>query len=297
MTEAILRINIPFNGNGWIGADGMYTSRVMRIRGNLKTDANTVDTVYGCTGGKTNEGHGCHWGCYAKYNSKRHGLGKTGFDTPVKQILDEDILRGDIGKMKLDWVRIGVSGDPCFDWELTTRTTEIIHEEDKIPVVMSRFWELPTWDQLERMAKAHVNLQASVCALDKPGFWARMKDMELMFNLFTHENRATGKFVFRLVTFHFNDTTQSGKIWWEIQDRMAAWNNVIEQPARVTRTNPVYKKWLPDWAYFKALSTAEHKFYATAHRFTAGMLYPHLLACWVGCKNCKHQCATKEENK
>ena len=58
-------------------------------------EGNCLDTVKGCPGGKTNEGHGCWWGCYSKYAMKR---AKKIFDEPITQTLIPEILAQDLQK-------------------------------------------------------------------------------------------------------------------------------------------------------------------------------------------------------
>ncbi|TFF94244.1 hypothetical protein EU546_05145, partial [Candidatus Thorarchaeota archaeon] len=50
----------------WVDPEtGHFIPRPIRVRGNSKNQRNRVDPVYGCTGGLTNQGHECPWGCYA----------------------------------------------------------------------------------------------------------------------------------------------------------------------------------------------------------------------------------------
>lgn len=250
----------------------------------MKAQENTIDTVYGCTGGKTNGGHGCPWGCYAKFTTRRFGLGDNGFDTPVAQVLDERRLKFDLLKVEQDWIRFGVNGDPCFDWDLTAKTAKIVHEANKIPVIITRFWEFPTKKILKKLAENNVMLHASVCSLDAD------KKLGKIIKTYQTYAKLNGQYVFRLVTFAFNGGDKGNK-FENKQNIMSFWVNTIEQPARVRTTNPLYKRLLDVDQMFKATSSGiknpKHGCY-----YSAGPLYDYLPQCWSKCDVCANQCMT-----
>ena len=72
----------------------------------------------------------------------------------------------------------------------------------------------------------------------------------------------------------------------------------LEIPARVMKgkkqMNPNWK-YLPEWAYWKAPTTKDHKFNPHKHNWTAGVLYSEKDACWVGCTSCTVQCLTTNQ--
>lgn len=296
----------------WIEPEtGRFRSRPVRVRGNTKSQANTLEPVYGCRGGHTNQGFGCPWGCYAAFTCKKIKAYKGGpsadFCTPVPQIVDRVILREDLAKSKADWMRLGVMGDPSEDWDVALDLCELVHEAGKIPVLFTRLWILPTDFQLMKMAEYGVHLHISICAFDGlklkvdgkpigrgPSFW---EAAQLVYSRYTEHWE--GKGVWRVVTFYFDDTTEVGNMLWDRQDEMMAWDSVLEQPARVMKgkkhNNPVWK-YIPEWAYWKAPTTKDHKFSAYNHNWTAGVMYDRP-ACWVGCVRCTHQCVTRGDEK
>ncbi len=245
-------------------------------RRTVKT-GNCLDPVRGCSGGRTNHGLGCWWGCYAKEMSLRfHRL----FDIPVSMILNETLLSKDLRRLSTDWVRIGVNGDPCFDWELTSKVVDLVARHDKIPVVVTRFWEFPDGDVLALLAEAKAHLHVSLCAFDPPVF--REKRLRVMYRY--HELGGTARL--RLVSFAFKPDDPL----WAVQNELAQHVGVIEQPARVMRSNPVWSRldsdrYAPHSSY--VTGTADHR------RLTAGSLYPLLLQCVTGCADCHHQCGTR----
>jgi hypothetical protein len=116
-----------------------FRSRAITVRGNMKSLKNTLEPVYGCQGGKTNQGYGCPWGCYAKFTCKKLNAD---FDTPVPQTIGwrdgEPILIKELRKVKkrgIDWVRLGVMGDPSHDWDFTVRVVAHKHPPEKVSLV------------------------------------------------------------------------------------------------------------------------------------------------------------------
>ncbi len=237
---------------------------------------NCLDPVRGCTGGRTNNGYGCWWGCYAKEASRRFHII---FDVPVPMILDELVLSRDLQRLDVGWVRIGVNGDPCFDWVTTARVAEIVAAHDKIPVVLTRVWRAPSRGTLQRLLDADTRLHVTLCAFDTRGFQSvRNKVLEMY-------SEMGGVAVTRLVTFAFLPESEL----WDTQDAMAQSGPVLEQPARIMKTNPVWKllhhtRYVPHISYVSG--RPDHRW------LSAGTLYPRLPQCATGCSDCKHQCMT-----
>ncbi|RLI52606.1 MAG: hypothetical protein DRP09_17590 [Candidatus Thorarchaeota archaeon] len=285
----------------WIDpVTGQFRPRVMRVRSNSKNQRNILETVYGCTGALTNDGHGCPWGCYAVFTCKKLGAD---FATPVPQTLDRRVLLRDLRRVRQDWVRIGIMGDPCFAWTTTVEACEVVRESEKTPVVISRFWVPPSDDELRTLAKAGAVLHGSICALDSDSFLGpRVRVCQDYL-------RWGGRFVWRVVTFHFDDTTQTGLDLWDRQDHLMSGDFggiddlrplVLETPARLMKgrkqRNPTWDH-LGEWAYFKAPTTRDHRFTPHNHNWTAGVLYPERDACWVGCRKCTVQCLVPQNGE
>ncbi|MHA2065030.1 MAG: hypothetical protein ACXABY_11705, partial [Candidatus Thorarchaeota archaeon] len=114
-------------------------------------------------GASTNEGLGCPWGCYALFTCKKL---KADFGTPVFLILDREILREDLRKVKTPWVRIGKMGEPLHNIELAIEVCKVAREMGKIPVVITPMWDIPSLGQLAEFARFGVIIHASIYALD-----------------------------------------------------------------------------------------------------------------------------------
>jgi hypothetical protein len=118
-----------------------------------------------------------------------------------------------------------------------------------------------------------------------------------------------GKWVWRLVSFHFDDATEEGRRLWARQDFLASGEFgtlegkrplVLETPARMMKgekqRNPTWDRAVPEWAYFKAPTTRSHKFSPNNHNWTAGALYGGLgtAACYLGCRSCDVECMASQ---
>ena len=229
----------------WIDTkERRFRSRPTEIHGNRKNQANTLETVYGCRGGKTNNGHGCWWGCYAKFICKRLPVD---FDEPVPQILDESTLWPQLRRVKQSLIRVGIMGDPCHDWSVTVAACELVHRARKTPVVITRQWDIPTKDELVRMFEAGTLIHATICAFDSDSFLeSRARIAKVYLDL-------GGKWVWRVVSFHFDETTEEGQRLWARQDSLVSRGlgsvgenrpTILETPARMMtgtkQRNPTY---------------------------------------------------------
>jgi hypothetical protein len=166
----------------------------------------------------------------------------------------------------------------------------------KIPVVITRMWDIPSQDQLAEFARLGVIVHASICALDSDGFLDQRREVceEYL--------RLGGVFVWRAVSFGFDDTMDEGIRLDEKQDFLLSGEFgkvgdekplVLETPARLMKgkkqRNPNWEV-LAEWAYFKAPSTKDHKFTPMTHNWTAGVQDDEKDACWYGCHQCPNQC-------
>ena len=140
-------------------------SDLVRIHGNNKTEPNVTDTTKGCAGG-------CH-GCYAA-RSMGQLQGGFEFTKPVTQVVVPEVVQHDIsvmvrGNENLDWVRNGTLGDPSYDWDAAVRMADASGRMAVKNVIITKFWELPTEEQLQSLALSGAILHFSLI----PGYeWA-----------------------------------------------------------------------------------------------------------------------------
>jgi len=239
---------------------------------------NSLDTVRGCPLGATNEGYGCPWGCYAKEAVLRyHKI----FDMPVSMELREDLLRKDLRELEEDWIRIGVMGEPSLDWPLTLKVAEICHDEGKRVVIVTRLFTGMSDSILTKLSEIGTTLNITMCALDPPS----LKSVGI--NVLRRYRDLGGRAVMRLVTFTFKDERLM-----EEQRAMLDWGGlVLEQPARLQRTNPTFRLvvnslYVPAKGYVSPASESRW--------LTAGPLFnPRIPSCFSKCPDCPHKCLSK----
>ena len=280
-----------------------YESQIIKIHGNTKTDPNICDTVKGCAGG-------C-WGCYAR-TSQGVTFGRIDFDTPVSQILDKASLRWDcmhlmFTRPDLRWVRIGVMGDPSFDWPLTVETAEVIAETGLTPVIITKFWRMPTHAELTRLALAGAVIHWSVI----PGYDEHpnrsVRSRRILDTLYKlHQMSDLENIFIRLCTFLWDRSHQDGALLWEAQDYFAeeakrhGWR-IIETPWKMEANDPRWE-FVDREEYHKAHSYADWD--KVGRKQTAGALYftgdpetekdSWAIGCVTTCKVCPNQCGTEK---
>lgn len=183
------------------------------------TEGNCLDPVKGCSSTF------CEW-CYARESCARYHIL---FNVPVPQVLREDLLRKDLRMCSLDWVRIGVMGEPSEDWELTAKVAKVCAEEGKRVAIITRLLKLPNHSELQTLADIGTVINWSISPTDPVEFiksrWESVRTYPYL--------------VLRLLTFAFADGCEESK--------MQAWlssihPHILEQPARVFRTLRVWPK-------------------------------------------------------
>ena len=73
-----------------------------------------------------------------------------------------------INRVKLDFIRIGTSGDPSENWEHTIKIIKGIENCNKQIVIITKHWTNLTQSQLDYLGTVNVCINTSVSALDKP---------------------------------------------------------------------------------------------------------------------------------
>jgi hypothetical protein len=281
-----------------------FAAKPIRLNENTKTDPNVTDTVKGCPGG-------C-WGCYAAL-SMGVMYNRINFDIPVSQILDPGLLKADCVELMwkrpdLNWVRIGVMGDPSLDWELTTKTCEVISETGLIPVLISKFWKQPSHDQLVRMAISGAIMHWSVIPGydDHPEVSVRSRTIFEILTEFHRMSRAENVLM-RLCTFYWNRDVEDGATLADSQDWYAQeaerlnWR-ILETPWKLEGNDPRWPLVDRD-LYDKAHSYADWS--KDGRKRTAGAVYftgdPYAtndtwaIGCVTPCGVCPNQCGTKTD--
>lgn len=279
-----------------------YPAQIIKIHGNTKTDPNICDTVKGCAGR-------C-WGCYAR-TSMGVTFGRIDFDTPVSQILDRASLRMDcmnlmFNRPDIRWVRIGVQGDPSFDWPLTVDTAEVIAGTGLTPVIITKFWRMPTHAELTRLAIAGAVVHWSVI----PGYDEHpdvsVRSRRILDTLFKlHQMSDLENIFIRLCTFLWDRSTPDGRTLWEAQEYFAneakrhGWR-ILETPWKMEANDPRWD-FVDRDQYEKAHSYADPE--KEGRKQTAGAIYftgdkyqekdSWAIGCVTNCNVCPNQCGTE----
>ena len=190
-----------------------------------------VDTVKGCELGmaKYPEG-GCYGECYANKTATRYGknfsvstIRKIDFNT-FPQIFKF------IKNSPLAWYRIGVSGDPCHDWDNTIHVCEQLKDTGKIPVIVTKHWVTLTDEHLLKFKALSAVFNTSTSGMDTD------EGIEYRVGQINRINDAGIRGVCRVVTCNFGDTAW-GNNCKENQNFLMSLKPVIDNPFRTTNAN------------------------------------------------------------
>jgi len=246
-----------------------WSRREVKIRDNI------TDVVKGCSAVLFDL---CHLTCYSMECSLRqHRI----FSVPVSQEWKPSIFQKDLRNCSKNYIRIGVNGDPCFDWLKTFKVCEMIAKNNKIPIVLTRLWRSIPKAILMEFANMNLILHVTVNPLDKKPFW------EYLLRHLDFYKEIGGKAVLRLITYAFHESSPS----WLVQNKLASWHQVLEQPARLMRTHPVWQK--VDQERYHPYHSNLNPEKVNKRWWTAGTLYSgksNVKLCITRCPECLHQC-------
>jgi hypothetical protein len=190
-----------------------------------------MDTSIGCESGMLNEPGGCYNDCYSANAAKRYGYD---FSKTVLRYFKDEYHRRDIlnkiNRAKLDFIRIGCSGDPSEDWEHTINIIKKIDKCNKQIVIITRHWTLLTNEQLEYFNTINICINTSISALDKP---------DILQNCLTQFKRIKPycKSILRIVSCDFNLQNSKGKILSEMQKELFKNVSILDTVFRPNKNN------------------------------------------------------------
>jgi hypothetical protein len=192
-----------------------------------------VDTVKGCTPGMSAQEGGCYGECYAAKIANRYGIVfkqsvKRGF---VDRWQHRDILVRQLRQHPLSWYRIGVMGDPSYDWDHTLSVIRNLRPAEKTAVIVTKHWKILSDDHLSQLLELDVVFNTSTSALDTEAQTQhRVGQYERLRHYGVHS-------VNRVVTCAFGDT-EWGRAAKRRQDWLLSLEPVIDTPLRVSASNP-----------------------------------------------------------
>lgn len=195
----------------------------------------SLDSSIGCKSGIDNNKGGCYNDCYAAKSAKLYGydFGVTVFRHFENEAHKRKIIN-QIGKIKLDFVRIGTSGDPSEDWEHTLSVCDVISRCNKEIVIITKHWTNLTNDQLQRLSKMNVCINTSVSALDKTHLIENSVLQYQRIKLYC-------KSILRIVSADFNLENETGRELNEVQKSLFKNPDTIDTVLRVGKNNQLVR--------------------------------------------------------
>lgn len=192
-----------------------------------------LDTSIGCSSGTSNEKGGCYNDCYAAKSAKLYGydFGKTILRRFTSERHKRQIV-AEIDRIKLDFVRIGCSGDPSENWPHCFDILKVISKSNKQIVIITRHWSLLTDHQLEYLGKINVCINSSVSALDKP--WLLNRSIEQYKRI-----KPFCRSILRIVSCDFNTENFEGRVLSQIQHQLFKNEDIIDTVFRPGKNNPL----------------------------------------------------------
>jgi hypothetical protein len=195
----------------------------------------SLDTSIGCSSGMKNNTRGCYNDCYAAKSAKLYGydFSKTIFRFFENNSHKQKIIK-QISKIKLDFVRIGTSGDPSEDWQHTLNICIEISKANKEIVIITKHWTMLTNEQLISFSKLNVCINTSISALDTD---------EMRLHLLSQYERIKKycKSILRIVSCEFNHLNETGLKLSFIQDDLFKNKDTLDTVFRPNKNNPLVK--------------------------------------------------------
>jgi hypothetical protein len=195
----------------------------------------TLDTSIGCKSGMENNKGGCYGDCYAAKSSKLYGydFSKTVLRHFENEYHRREIVR-QINNIKLDFVRIGNSGDPSENWNHTISILKGIQNINKQIVIITKHWTNLTNEQLQFLSTINICVNTSISALDNKD----LRDNSLS----QYERlRPYCKSLLRVVSCDFNLNNELGHEYYKIQLELFKNRPVIDTVLRVNKNNKLAK--------------------------------------------------------
>jgi len=190
-----------------------------------------LDTSIGCNSGMSNEHGGCYDDCYAAKSAKLYGFNFS--KTILRKFKDKkhtQLILNQINRVKLDFIRIGCSGDPSEDWNHTISILKKIDKCNKQIVVITKHWTKLEQKHLEYFSLINICVNTSVSALDKP---------HLLESSLQEYNRLKPycKSILRIVSCDFNIENDRGKELAGIQDKLFNNPDTLDTVLRINKSN------------------------------------------------------------
>lgn len=251
----------------------LYSNKIALVRNSRGIYG--IDTSMGCASGMTNSEGGCYNDCYAAKSAKLYGydFSKTVLRHFESRSHERKIL-SQIDKCKLDFIRIGCSGDPSENWEHCMNILKVISRCNKEIVIITKHWTNLTDDHLQLLSTMNVCVNTSVSAMDKP---------DLLSNSLQQYQRIKTycKSVLRIVSCDFNLSHPEGARMAFLQHALFKNENTLDTVFRPGKNNTLVKDGIINTA--NGLFMGKKTFMSKFNRKT-----------FTGkCSNCHEMCGQK----
>lgn len=208
-----------------------YSGKISLVRNSR--EIYILDTSMGCASGLQDSKKGCYEDCYAAKAAKIYGYD---FSKTVLRNFESEKHRrkvmNQINRVKLDFIRIGGSGDPSENWPHTIKILRQIDKCNKEIVVITKHWTLLSDADLEYFSTINICINTSVSALDKP---------EQLERSLQEYNRIKPfcKSILRVVSCDFNSENEDGQRLSKIQNELFENESVLDTVFRPSKSNPL----------------------------------------------------------
>jgi cytochrome c553 len=178
-----------------------------------------------------NEVGGCYNDCYAAKSASRYGYD---FGETILRNFDNEYHRREvvnqINRIKLDFVRIGCSGDPSENWEHTIKILKQIDKCNKEIVIITRHWTTLTHEHLQYLKTINVCFNTSVSALDKPKIMNKCLEQYERLKPYC-------KSVLRVISCDFNQENEVGRKLLQVQNALFKNESILDTVFRPGKLN------------------------------------------------------------
>jgi hypothetical protein len=182
-----------------------------------------------------NETGGCFNDCYAAKSSKLYGYDFS--KTVLRRFESEKHRRltiARINKIKLDFIRMGTSGDPSENWDHTIDIIKAIETCNKEIVLIVKHWTNLSESQMQYLSSVNICINTSVSALDNEG----IRENAL---IQYHKLKNYCKSILRIVSANFNIENETGHKLAKIQADLFKNNDTLDTVLRVNKRNELIK--------------------------------------------------------
>lgn len=190
----------------------------------------------GCYSGLRHNAKGCYNDCYSAKSAKIYGydFGKTVLRNFTDRYHRQRIV-SQINNAKLDFIRIGCSGDPSENWQHCVNIMKSIKWVNKQIVIITKHWSNLTDEQLEYFSTVNVCINTSVSALDAP---RQLTNSLEQYNRIKRYCRS----ILRIVSCDFNLENETGRYLFDIQKSLFGNEDTIDTIFRPSKNNPFVVK-------------------------------------------------------